>query len=156
MLQNADPIVGAIPPIKILNQRSSQSALVGVYQMPTRSLVLIGTCAMISRPDSTLAGSLQWTCVPRFGGNLCFNWHKLFHAVSLFLLRCFHLSTFKTSFHIISDVKTAFSSIHYLMGGQPLAHRPDPGHEGLASCPPPCSAITLQTPAKKCRCKCTH
>ena len=31
------------------------------------------------------------------------------------------------------------------MGGQPPARRPDPAHEGLASDPPPCSAITLQS-----------
>ena len=31
------------------------------------------------------------------------------------------------------------------MGGQPPARGPDPAHEGLASGPPPCSAITLQS-----------
>ena len=31
------------------------------------------------------------------------------------------------------------------MGGQPPAREPDPAHEGLASGPPPCSAITLQS-----------
>ena len=31
------------------------------------------------------------------------------------------------------------------MGGQPLAHGPDPAHDGLASGPPPCLAITLQS-----------
>ena len=31
------------------------------------------------------------------------------------------------------------------MGGQPPARGPDPAHEGLASGPPPCSEITLQS-----------
>ena len=31
------------------------------------------------------------------------------------------------------------------MGGQPPARGPDPAHEGLASGPPPCSAISLQS-----------
>ena len=31
------------------------------------------------------------------------------------------------------------------MGGQPPARGPDPAHEGQASGPPPCSAITLQS-----------
>ena len=43
----------------------------------------------------------------------------------------------------------------YVRGGQPPARGPDPGHEGLASGPPPCSAITLQSgprnPSQKCR-----
>ena len=33
----------------------------------------------------------------------------------------------------------------YLKVGQPPARGPDPAHEGLASGPPPCSAITLQS-----------
>ena len=33
--------------------------------------------------------------------------------ISIILLRCFHLRTFKTSVHIISDAKTASSCIHY-------------------------------------------
>ena len=36
------------------NRRSS----VGVYQTPTRSSALIGRCALISRPDSTVGGKL--------------------------------------------------------------------------------------------------
>ena len=33
----------------------------------------------------------------------------------------------------------------YRKVGQPPARGPDPAHEGLASGPPPCSAITLQS-----------
>ena len=33
----------------------------------------------------------------------------------------------------------------YAMGGQHPARGPDPAHEGQASGPPPCSAITLQS-----------
>ena len=91
--------------------------------MPTRSSALIGRCALISRPDSTgggkltnhsyhfqlLPGYFPGTRAPRFGGNPCLNWLKLFHAFSSFLLRCFHPASFKTSLHIISDAKTTFT-----------------------------------------------
>ena len=102
-----------------------------MYQTPTRSSALIGRCALISRPDSTVGGKLTnhsyhfqllpgyfpGTRAPRFGGNPCLNWLQLFHAFSSFLLRCFHLASFKTSLHIISDAKTTFSHTHYCIYG---------------------------------------
>ena len=39
----------------------------------------------------------------------------------------------------------AQQAIDYYMGGQPPARGLDPAHEGLASGPPPCSSITLQS-----------
>ena len=98
-----------------------------MHQTPTRSSALIGRCALISRPDSTVGGKLTnhsyhfqllpgnfpGTRTPRFGGNICLNWLQLFHAFSSFLLRCFHPTSFKTSLHILSDAKTTFSYIHY-------------------------------------------
>ena len=98
-----------------------------MHQAPTRSSALIGRCALISRPDSTVGGKFTnhsyhfqlrpgyFPGTPRFGGNLCLNWLQLFHAFSSFLLRCFHPTSFETSVHIyiISDAKTAFSNTHY-------------------------------------------
>ena len=46
------------------------------------------------------------------------------------------------------DVYICIYFIHdrvYIKVGQPPARGPDPAHEGLASGPPPCSAITLQS-----------
>ena len=103
-----------------------------MYQTPTRSSALIGRCALISRLDSTVGGKLTnhsyhfqlhpgyfpGTLAPRFGGNLCLNWLKLFHAFSSFLLRCLHPTSFKTSLHIISDAKTTFNNTHYCISWQ--------------------------------------
>ena len=61
--------------------------------MPTRSSALIGRCALISRPDSTVGGKLTnhsyhfqllpgyfpGTRAPRFGGNLCLNFTHFHH-----------------------------------------------------------------------------
>ena len=102
-----------------------------MYQTLTRSSALIGRCALISRPDSTVGGKLTnhnyhfqllpgyfpGTRAPRFGGNPCLNWLQLFHAFSSFLPRCFHPASFKTSLHIISDAKTTFSHTHYCIYG---------------------------------------
>ena len=38
--------------------------------------------------------------------------------ISIILLRCFHLRTFKTSVHLTSDAKTASSCIHYCFDGK--------------------------------------
>ena len=44
--------------------------------------------------------------------------------------------------------------ILYIKVGQPPARGPDPAHEGLASGPPPCSTITLQSgPRNSCQTK---
>ena len=93
-----------------------------MHQTLTRSSALIGRCALVSRPDSTVGGkftnhSSYLQLLPgyfhRFGGNLCLNWHQLglCHGFSSFLLCCFHPTSFKTSLHMISDAKNTFSYI---------------------------------------------
>ena len=84
---------------------------------------------LVSRPDSTVGGKLtnhsyhfkylldifHGHSASRFGGNLCFDGHKLFHAFSSVFPRCFHLHAFKTSVQITSDEKTASSYTQYCM-----------------------------------------
>ena len=86
------------------------------------SSALIGRCALISRPDSTVGGKLTnhsylSTCriFSRDAARVSIVLAAIFASlrISIILLRCFHLRTFKTSVHIISDAKTASSCIQY-------------------------------------------
>ena len=103
-----------------------------MHQTQSRSSALIGKCALIYRPDSTVGGKLtnhsyDFQLLPGyfpgsrasiFGGNLCFNWLQLFHAFASFLLRSFHPTLCKTSLHILSDAKkNTFSYIHIAFYG---------------------------------------
>ena len=111
-------LIGAIPPIQNLNRRKSQSALVGrcvpnvnpIVGTNRQVCMNLGSTRLSAKIDQS---QLPFQSAPRFGSNICLNWHRLFHAFSSFLLRCFHPTSFKTSVHIISDAKTTFSYIHY-------------------------------------------
>ena len=99
-----------------------------MYQAPTRSSALIGRCALISRPDSTVGGKLT-NQLPFSTTSWIFSrdarayiWRQslpqlasIISCIFSFLLRCFHPASFKTSLHIISDAKTTFSHTRYFI-----------------------------------------
>ena len=85
-------LIGAIPPIQNLNRRKSQSALVGRCVPNVNPIVGANrqVCTEF-RLDSTVGGILTNHSY-HFGarrGNICLNWHRLFHAFSSF---CFVVS----------------------------------------------------------------
>ena len=76
------------------------------------SSALIGRCALISRPDSTVGGKLtnhSYLLAGYFRGTrVCLLFLAAIFAsmrISIILLRCFHLRTFKTSVHIIRQMQ---------------------------------------------------
>ena len=108
--------VCAILPIQILNRRSSQSALVGRCAQNTDRIV--GRCALISRPNSTVGGNL--TNLDIFQGRACLSLNLPATGINYFThFRhfCFVVSIkprlrhHSTIVHIISDVKTTFTCI---------------------------------------------
>ena len=111
-------LIGAIPPIRNLNRRKSQSALVGRCVPNVNPIVGANRQVGIEcRLDSTVGGKLtnhSYHFRARLDLAAIFaSTSILFHAFSSFLLHCIHPTSFKTSLHIISDAKNTFSYIHY-------------------------------------------
>ena len=117
-------LIGAIPPIRNLNRRKSQSALVGRCVPNGNPIVGVNRQVCIEfRLDSTVGGKLTKHSyhfrarldLAAIFASTGIDYFSFFHAFSSFLLRCFHPTSFKTSFHIISDAKNTFSYTQYCM-----------------------------------------
>ena len=109
-------LIGAIPPIRNLNRRKSQSALVGRCVPNVNPIVGANRQECIEfRLNSTVGGKLTNHSY-HFRARLdlaaifaptCIHYFTHFRH---FLLRCFHPTSFKTSLHIISDAKTPLAT----------------------------------------------
>ena len=121
-------LIGAIPPIRNLNRRKSQSALVGRCVPNVNPIVGANRQVCIEfRLDSTVGGKLtnhsyHFRARPDLaaifastGFHYFTHFRHFLFVVSIQPRLKHHSTSFKTSLHIVSDAKTTFSYIHYCL-----------------------------------------